>query len=178
MPEREPSEAKNLDRYGHDPLPWQRARDLLTAKPDPEHPGADSSTFLSTTRPDGKAHTAPVGALWHDGDMYFTSGSGTRKSRNLAKNPQGTLSVRLKGIDVVLEGEASRVTDPETLEALASNYRAAGWPVTVDGDAFTAEFSAPSAGPPPWDLYRFRFNRVFGVATEEPWGATRWNFAD
>jgi hypothetical protein len=177
MPERESSDVKNLDRYGHDALPWSRARDLLAAKPEPEHPGADRSTFLSTTRPNGTAHTAPVGALWYEGDLYFTSGDGTRKSRNLAKNPKSTLSVKLKGIDVVLEGEASRVTDPKTLEALAREYRAAGWPVNVDGDAFTAEFSAPSAGPPPWALYRFRFDTVFGVATEAPDGATRWRFA-
>ena len=177
MPEREPSDVKNLDRYGHDALPWSRARNLLATKPDPEHPGADTTTFLSTTRPDGTAHTAPVGALWHEGDFYFTSSDGTRKSRNLTQNPKCTFSVKLTGIDVVLEGEASRVTDTETIEALASEYRAAGWPVTVAGDAFTAESSAPSAGPPPWDLYRFRFDTVFGVATEEPAGATRWRFA-
>jgi hypothetical protein len=177
MPERDPSEVKNLDRYGHDALPWSRARDRLAATPDPEHPGADTSTFLSTTRPDGRVHTAPVGTMWHEGDLYFTSGDGTRKSRNLAENPTGTLAIRLDGIDVVLEGAASRVTDSATLEALARDYRAGGWPVTVDGAAFTADFSAPSAGPPPWQLYRFRFETVFGVATVEPWGATRWRFA-
>ena len=178
MPEREPSAVTNLDRYGHAALPWSRARDGLAAKPDPEHPGADRTFFLSTTRPNGKAHSASVGALWYDGDLYFTSGDGTRKSRNLATNPTGTLSVKLPGIDVVLEGEASRVTDAQTLEALASDYRAAGWPVHVDGEAFTAEFSAPSAGPPPWALYRFRFDTVFGVATEAPHGATRWRFTN
>ena len=51
-----------------------------------------------------------------------------------------------------------------------------GWPAEVDGDAFTAPFSAPSAGPPPWHLYRFTFDTAFGVATAEPYGATRWRF--
>jgi hypothetical protein len=46
----------------------------------------------------------------------------------------------------------------------------------VEGDAFTAPFSAPSAGPPPWQLYRFTFETAFGVATDEPYGATRWTF--
>ena len=41
---------------------------------------------------------------------------------------------------------------------------------------FAAPFSAPSAGPPPWHLHRFRFHTVFGVATAEPYGATRWRF--
>ena len=42
--------------------------------------------------------------------------------------------------------------------------------------AFTAPYSAPSAGPPPWYLYRLTFDTVFGVATAEPYGATRWRF--
>src|SRR6266700_2765345 len=46
----------------------------------------------------------------------------------------------------------------------------------VDGDAFTAPFNAPSAGPPPWHVYRFTFHTVVGVATTEPYGATRWRF--
>jgi len=46
----------------------------------------------------------------------------------------------------------------------------------VEGDAFTAPYSAPSAGPPPWHLYRFTFHTAFGVASEEPRGATRWRF--
>jgi hypothetical protein len=46
----------------------------------------------------------------------------------------------------------------------------------VDGDAFTAPYSAPSAGPPPWRLFRLEAHTVFGVATAEPHGATRWRF--
>ena len=49
--------------------------------------------------------------------------------------------------------------------------------VWVDGDAFTAPFSAPSAGPPPWYLYRLTLHTAVGVATAEPHGATRWDFA-
>ena len=35
MPNREPVEVTNLDIYGHDPLPWSRARDALTASAHP-----------------------------------------------------------------------------------------------------------------------------------------------
>jgi hypothetical protein len=48
--------------------------------------------------------------------------------------------------------------------------------VQVDGDTFTAPYSAPSARPPPWHLFRFTAHTVFGVATAEPHGATRWRF--
>jgi hypothetical protein len=48
--------------------------------------------------------------------------------------------------------------------------------VQVDGDAFTADYSAPGAGPPPWHLFRLTAHTVFGVAAAEPHGATRWRF--
>jgi len=36
--------------------------------------------------------------------------------------------------------------------------------------------SAPSAGPPPWDLYAVAPTTIFGVRSAEPGGATRWRF--
>ena len=172
MTEHEPVEVTNLDRYGSPPLPWSRPRDRLAV----DTPRPETACFLGTCRPDGRPHAAGIGALWLDGELYFTSGPGTRKSRDLAANPACTISVRLEGIDLVLEGEAHRVTDQPTLEQAAGRYRDGGWPAEVDGDAFTAPYSAPSAGPPPWHLYRFRIDAAFGVATAEPYGATRWRF--
>jgi hypothetical protein len=168
----DPSETKNLDIYGNAELPWSQPRDLLIEGP--AQPG--TAFFLGTVRPDGRPHSASVGAVWHDGDLYFVSGPGTRKSRNLEENPACTFSVALQGIDLALEGEAQIVRDLESLNLLASVYRAGGWPAEVQGDAFTAPYSAPSAGPAPWHLYRFQFHTAFGVATAEPYGATRWRF--
>ena len=174
MTGRKPVEVTDLDRYGNAALPWERADAALAAA----MPSPAVTAFLGTVRPDGRPSAAGVGAVWLRGDLYFTSGPGTRKARNLAANPACTFSVRLEGIDLVAEGEAARVTDGDTLEELATVYRAVGWPAQVEGDAFTAPFSAPSAGPPPWHLYRMRISTVFGVATAEPHGATRWRFAD
>jgi hypothetical protein len=170
MTEREPIEVTNLDQYGSPALLWSRARDILAA------PSENDRFFLGTIGQDGRPHAAGVGALWFDGDFYVVSGPGTRKSRNLAGNPACTISAALSGIDLVFEGEVARVTDGTTLERLAGLYRAQGWPAEVEGDAFTAPYSAPSAGPPPWHLYRFTFHTAFGVASEEPGGATRWRF--
>lgn len=172
MTEREPIETTNLDRYGDPTLPWSRPRDLLASGT----PQPGTTFFLGTLRPDGQPHAAGIGALWLDGDLYFTSGPGARKARNLAANPACTVSARLEGIDLILEGNAARVTDQPTLEAVASRYREGGWPAEVEGDAFTAPYSAPSAGPPPWYLHRFTFHTAFGVSTAEPYGATRWRF--
>jgi hypothetical protein len=173
MTDQAPVKITNLDRYGNAALLWTRARDALAATP-----SQNVTFFLGTVQPDGRPHAAGVGALWHNGDLYIVSGPATRKSRNLAANPACTLSIHLEGIDLVLEGEAHRVTDQPTLERLAQLYRdEGGWPAEVQGDAFTAPYSAPSAGPPPWFLYRFTFRTVFGVAGAEPHGATRWRFA-
>lgn len=174
MTERTPIEVANLDRYGNPALPWSRPRDLLAAGT----PQPGIAFFLGTSGPDGRPHAAGIGTLWLDGDLYFTSGPGTRKARDLAANPACTISARLDGIDLVLDGRAVRVTDQPTLEAVAARYREGGWPAEVEGDAFTAPYSAPSAGPPPWHLYRFDFHTAVGVATAEPHGATRWRFGN
>ena len=176
MPERNPIETTNLDIYGNAELPWSRARDLLAADPATRQNWVDLLSYLSTVRPDGRPHSAGVGAMWYDGDMYVVSGPGTQKSRNLAQNPNCTLAMHLPGLDLILEGTAARVTDPPSLETLAAVFRAGGWPATVEGDAFTGPYSAPSAGPPPWYLYRIPFHTAFGVAGAEPNGATRWRF--
>jgi hypothetical protein len=172
MTDSKPTETKNLDRYGNGELSWSRARDALSADPT-----ADVTYFLGTCRPDGTPHAAGVGAQWLDGDLYFTSNAAARKARDLAVNPVCTISVRLPGIDLVLDGSAARVTDPGTLERIAAGYRAGGWPAEVGDGGLTAPYSAPSAGPPPWQVYRFTFDKVVGVATAEPYGATRWRFA-
>jgi len=171
MSELRPTETTNLDRYGDAELEWSRAHDALAGVPSP-----GITHFLGTCRPDGTPHSAGIGAQWLAGDLYFTSSPAARKARDLAVNPRCTISVRLAGIDLVLDGVAAGVTDPETLEQVAAGYRAGGWPAQVDGDALTAPFSAPSAGPPPWHVYRFTFHTVVGVATTEPYGATRWRF--
>jgi hypothetical protein len=174
MPDREPTSTTNLDRYGDAALEWTRARDALIKASGPEH----QTWFLGTTRPDGRPHAAGVGAMWHADDVYFTTSPDARKGRNLASKPNCTISASLDGIDLVIEGEAIRVTDGPTLERLAAIFRDTGWPAQVENEAFTAPFSAPSAGPPPWYVYRVSPRTIFGVATAEPNGATRWRFDD
>ncbi len=173
MPDRIPTTTTNLDRYGSDVLPWERAHAPLSKGSS----GPDITHFLGTIGPDGRPHVAGVGAAWFAGDLYFTSNRASRKARNLEANPACTIAVKLAGIDLTLEGTAVRVDDAATLQQVAAIYRDGGWPAEVAGDALTAPYSAPSAGPPPWHLYRFTLHTAIGVATAEPWGATRWCFA-
>jgi hypothetical protein len=160
---------KNLDIYGSAPIPWSRALKELEAN-------TAGTYWLATTTPDGRPHLAGVGGLWVDGKIYVVTGPRTRKGRNLAANPNCVLSVSLTGIDLVVEGRAVRITDRPTLLRLSKRYADQGWPARVSGDALTAEYSAPSAGPPPWNLYVVSPTTAFGVASGDPPGATRWQF--
>jgi hypothetical protein len=163
---------KNLDIYGSEPIQWSRPLEQLRSF----QAGPGTSTWLSTTRPDGRPHTAGVGAVWFDDRFYVVSGPGTQKSRNLAANPRCVISLSLPDIDLVVEGTAVRVTDDATLQRLVARYNEQGWPASVQDGAFTAAYSAPSAGPPPWYLYEVTPTIAFGVATGEPYGAMRWRF--
>jgi hypothetical protein len=119
-----------------------------------------------------------LGALWGDGAFYFNAGPGTRTAKNLAHNPHCVLSVATHAFDLVVEGEATRVTDPATVQRISERFAAQGWPTTVgdDGLALYGEYSAPSAGPPPWHVYEVTHTTVFAMGTVEPHGATRWRF--
>ena len=172
MSERQPTDVKNLDRYGFDALPWSRPRDILAVGSQ----GMEVTFFLGTVDANGLPHAAGIGPVWYDGDFYLTSSLAAQKARNLASQPACTISARLSNIDMVFEGEAQRVTDDATLRAVVAVYNAGGWPAEVEDGAFTAPFNAPSAGAPPYHVYRFRFHTAFGVATTEPYGATRWRF--
>jgi len=172
------TKAKNLDGYGTPPIDWQRVRDVLTSDitqgPDSGGPNRHT-TWLTTINPDGSPHVTPVGAIQLDGFWYFTSGPGTRKSRNIAADPRCVISIATDPFDLVLEGSALRVADADVLRSVADEYNRGGWPARVEGDALTAEYSAPSAGPAPWYVYQLAPATVFAFGTAEPYGATRFD---
>jgi hypothetical protein len=111
-----------------------------------------------------------------DERIWFTSGPRRQKSRNLAASANCAVSVALPGIDLTVNGTAVRVTDEATVARLAERYAADGWPAVAEGGSITAPYSAPSAGPPSWHLYELTPVSAIGVATAEPYGATRSDF--
>ncbi len=168
---------RNLDGYGTPPIDWNGVKAILHSQL-PQAPGTGGpqrhTTWLTTINPDGSPHVMAVGVQSVDGTWYFTSGPATRKSRNLARDPRCSLSVATEPFDLVIEGVAERVADRGELTAVAAIFAADGWPAEVDGDALTAPFSAPSAGPAPWHLYRVQPSTVFALGTAEPFGATKF----
>ena len=141
--------------------------------------GPDRHTcWLATIDADGRPHVTGIGALWADGSFWFETGETTRKGRNLARDPRSTLSLATHEFDLVVEGRATLVEDPDVVAARATEWAAGGWPCEVDasGTRLTAPFSAPSAGPPPWAVYRLNVEAATAIATVEPGGAARWRF--
>jgi hypothetical protein len=175
-------EATNLADLYHSPLlDWApiQARLATGLSQAPGAGGPDRHTcWLATINPDGSPHVTGIGALWADGCWWFETGRDTRKGKNLARDSRCTLSVAAREFDLVVEGEAALVTDAATVADLAARWAAAGWPARTDdtGVALTAEFSAPSAGPPPWHVYRLTPRTATAVGTIDPGGATQWRF--
>ncbi|MGH9092336.1 MAG: pyridoxamine 5'-phosphate oxidase family protein [Acidimicrobiales bacterium] len=172
--------ARNLaDLYHLAPLHWDDVRavmetDLTQA---PGSGGPDRHTFwLSTVDADGRPHVTGVGAFWTGGRYCFTGGPRSRKIRNIERDPRCALAVAAPGYDLVVEGRAARVTDEAALRGIATAFARGGWSPTVADGGFTHEYSAPSAGPPPWHVYGLTPEAVYATKTTGPSGATRWTF--
>jgi len=174
-------QTENLaELYDLAPLDWRGVEDAIEAGI-PQAPGSGGpdrhTCWLATINADGSPHVTGIGAMWHDGSFWFETGPNTRKAKNIARDPRCTLSVAMTDYDLVLEGSATKITDATTVATLAAQW-AESWPVRVDasGIALTADYSAPSAGPPPWHVYRINTTGATALMTVEPGGATRWTF--
>jgi hypothetical protein len=135
------------------------------------------SKWLTTINQDGSPHVTAVGAMWLDGAFWFQTGD-THKARNVARDPRCSVALSILDADVVVEGDAVRVTDAGSVARVAKAWADGGWPVEPDasGSRITAPFNAPSQGPPPWDVYRIEPRSATVVLGVEPGGLTRFRF--
>jgi len=175
-------DAKNLaERYDLGLLDWSTITTRLDGEitQAPGTGGPDRHTWwLATIDPDGRPHVTGVGGFWSDGGLWFQTGLSTRKGRNLTRDPRCSANLATVEFDLQIEGEAHLVDDPDAVAAFVAEAVAGGWPARVDesGRAVTADFSAPSAGGPPWHVFRLVPERAAALQTVEPGGATRWTF--
>lgn len=173
-------EISNLGKSeGLPPVDWDGVVDKLDAGSAPAPDGMNArTTWLSTVNEDGSPHLTAVGALWLDGTFWFQTGTGTRKRRNVARDPRCSVAVSIRDADVVFEGEAMQVTDPALIARIAQAWADSGWPAEPDesGSGITAPFNAPSQGPPPWNVYRIEPRSATVVSSVEPGGLTRFRF--
>src|SRR5689334_1341780 len=57
--------------------------------------------WLSTVHPEGRPHVTPLVAVWLDDALYFCTGSGERKAKNLAHNAHCVITT---GCNTLSEG--------------------------------------------------------------------------
>jgi general stress protein 26 len=82
--------------------------------------------WITTVRPDGRPHVTPLVAVWLDDALHFCTGPEEQKAINIGQNANVILTTGCndwqRGLDVVVEGEAVRVTEHERLALLAAAW--------------------------------------------------------
>lgn len=62
--------------------------------------------WISTTKPDRSPHVMVIWGLWEDGRFIFSTGSKSRKARNLEKNPNCVVCTEHAHEAIIVEGVA------------------------------------------------------------------------
>ncbi len=78
-------------------LPWSWAERRLKKS---------HNYWISTVKPDGSPHTMVVWGLWQDGRLLFSTGSKSRKARNLAQNAKCVVCTEHAHEAAIVEGVA------------------------------------------------------------------------
>jgi Pyridoxamine 5'-phosphate oxidase len=135
-------------------------------------------------RPDGRPHMTPLIAVWLEEAIYFCTGPDERKNRNIERNRQIVMATGCnklhEGYDVVVEGDAVRISDESSLKRIADAYFAKygeEWRFRVHRGEFyhdTGSIRETDTGGAL--IYEVRPKTVFGFGKGEPYSQTRWRF--
>jgi general stress protein 26 len=98
--------------------PWAEVRAVLESA---------QTSWVTTVRADGRPHVTTLVAVWLDDAIYFCTGPTEQKAVNIRGNQNVILTTGCNtwdtGIDVIVEGAATRVTDDAKLLLLAAAWR-------------------------------------------------------
>lgn len=132
--------------------------------------------WLTTVRPDGRPHVTPLVAVWLDDALYFCTGPGERKAKNLAGNAHCVITTGCnaltEGLDLVVEGDAVKVNDEAKLQRVAEKYTSKYGPpfhFTVRNGVFFGEGGETL-------LYEVAPTTAFGFGRGQAFSQTRWRF--
>jgi nitroimidazol reductase NimA-like FMN-containing flavoprotein (pyridoxamine 5'-phosphate oxidase superfamily) len=92
-------------------LPWSWAVERLTSSHD---------YWVATVDLDGKPAVMPVWGAWIDDALWFSSSPGSRRARNLGRDPRCTVTTDNPLEPVALEGTAQRIADRAAFEAFTA----------------------------------------------------------
>jgi nitroimidazol reductase NimA-like FMN-containing flavoprotein (pyridoxamine 5'-phosphate oxidase superfamily) len=133
---------------------------------------ADAELYwLSTVRGDGRPHVTPLVGLWVDDSFVFCTGGDEQKARNLEHSSNVAVTTganRWKdGMDVVVEGAATRLTGGQTLKRIADMYREkydGEWDFDNDDEVFDPKTN-------PGNVFRVTPTKIIAFA-KSPHGQT------
>jgi nitroimidazol reductase NimA-like FMN-containing flavoprotein (pyridoxamine 5'-phosphate oxidase superfamily) len=156
---------------GATPTEWSEARERLR----------EAEIFwLSTVREDGRPHVTPLIAVFLDDALYFCTGPTEQKARNLEHNRNCILTTGSNsiddGLDLVVEGEAVRISDDDKLQAIADAYLAKygdDWRFGVRDGAFV--HNAPEEDSIAL-VFEVAPRKAFGFGKGSEFSQTRWRF--
>ncbi|MEW9531493.1 pyridoxamine 5'-phosphate oxidase family protein [Microbispora sp. NPDC049125] len=155
---------------GAGPTPWEATEGALRRI---------QKFQLCTVRRDGRPHVTPLLAIWEFGAMWFTTGDNEQKARNLSANQHCALTTgtdTLTGMDYVIEGTASLVTDQATREAVATAFEQAyGWHLTREDGTWYQLGDAVRTGDV--QLYRVQPDKGFAFAAGNESSQTRYRWS-
>lgn len=125
--------------------------------------------WIATTRGDGRPHVMVIWALWLDGALYFSTGSQSRKARNLARNAHCTMSTEKADEAVILEGRAEPEQNPDRIRQFLRLYeRKYHWDMSGMAEDLLS-LKEP--------VFRLRPQVAFGLKEKTfQTSATRWRF--
>jgi nitroimidazol reductase NimA-like FMN-containing flavoprotein (pyridoxamine 5'-phosphate oxidase superfamily) len=133
--------------------------------------------WLSTVRPDGRPHVTPLIAVWLDRALYFCTGESERKAKNLARNLHVVITTGCntlsQGLDLVVEGDAVKVSEQAKLQRVADEYVSKygdDWRFTVRDGAFHRDEGNVAL------VFKVGPKKAFGFGKGEPFSQTRWRF--
>jgi hypothetical protein len=79
--------------------------------------------WITTLKPDGSPHTMVVWGLWQDGRFLFSTGSKSRKARNLGHNTNCVVCTEQAQEAVIVEGQAEIADVPARRKFLPAYER-------------------------------------------------------
>ncbi|HMG26191.1 MAG TPA: pyridoxamine 5'-phosphate oxidase family protein [Acidimicrobiia bacterium] len=131
--------------------------------------------WVTTVRPDGRPHVTPTLALWVDDALYFSTGPYEQKAKNISGNAHCSLmtgcNILREGMDLVVEGEATRVRDDGTLRRIADAY------VSKYGEEWRFEVRDGAFHHDPGEAWVFEVAPVTAYAFGKgEYSHTRWRF--
>jgi len=111
---------------------------------------------------EGRPHVMPVWGVWVDDGFYFSTGRKSRKGQNLAANASCTVTNDDGEEAVIVEGQASEISDPDVLGRVAAAYKK------------KYKMDPRDMGEP---IFEVKPSKVFAFIEKSfPKSATRWKF--